>query len=381
MSKLQRFSKVEIKRDEITRTPEGFLVVPVTATRTGVLQYLQPDGSVVREARLPQDVFSQESMDTMSLIPVTNNHPTGLVTAKNAKHVTVGITGASVQKRDGKYLETSVKIMDEDTINEILGGKVEVSMGYEVEKDATTGRFDEEEYDVVQRNIRYNHLAIVAKGRAGSSVRLRLDSNENEILKGDEVMKKVKFGEKEFDVADELAEEFEKFKADMCAKKDAEDARADALKSSEALTLKAKELEATSAKLDAANEEIAKMKAARLDDAAIEAMAKEMARVQKVAELHLDAKELEGKKTDELKRAVVKKLAPELDEKKLDSAAYLDARFDVIAERGNKDELQKLGVAITDGKVEQKIDANDAKAKQIADAVKAWEKPLSVKAE
>jgi hypothetical protein len=57
----------------------------------------------------------------------------------------------------------------------------EVSCGYTCDCDPTPGKYEGERYDCVQRNIRYNHVAIVARGRAGPEIRLHLDAAGNQI--------------------------------------------------------------------------------------------------------------------------------------------------------------------------------------------------------
>ena len=42
-------------------TPEGYLVDRPILTSTGIFEYKNPDGSIRRELRLPEDVFDPES--------------------------------------------------------------------------------------------------------------------------------------------------------------------------------------------------------------------------------------------------------------------------------------------------------------------------------
>jgi uncharacterized protein len=51
-------------------------------------------------------------------------------------------------------------------------------MGYEVREDHTPGTWNGQAYDLVQRDIRYNHVALLppGSGRAGRECALRLDS-------------------------------------------------------------------------------------------------------------------------------------------------------------------------------------------------------------
>ena len=160
----------------VKRTPQGFAQFTARATRTGVFTYFNKDGSHRRELRHPTDVFKEDSMATLARVAITNEHPKELVTSKNAKHITVGMTGDSVDI-DGQYLKVEELIMDEVTIKQAMSGKkAQVSCGYTCNHIDESGEFEGERYDVRQTDIEYNHLAVVPIGRAGPGARLRLDA-------------------------------------------------------------------------------------------------------------------------------------------------------------------------------------------------------------
>ena len=52
-----------------------------------------------------------------------------------------------------------------------------MSLGYVCKIDETPGEWNGQKYDQIQRDINYNHLAVVHKGRAGNA-RIRLDADE-----------------------------------------------------------------------------------------------------------------------------------------------------------------------------------------------------------
>lgn len=157
-------------------TPQGFLKIEGHASRTGIFEYLRKDGSVRRELRLPQEVFKKKALDGYEGAPITNNHPSKKVTAKNAKNVSVGhVQGAA--RRDGDHVKVTTMVTDADTIKALRGGKRGLSTGYDVEMDETPGVHPEfGRYDAIQRDLEINHLAIVDFPRAGDSARLRMDS-------------------------------------------------------------------------------------------------------------------------------------------------------------------------------------------------------------
>lgn len=159
-------------------TPNGWLKADATLTRCGVFKYRNADGSVRRELRHPDDVFNQDSLATLELVPVTDRHPPEeLLDGDTTKSRQVGQVGDSI-RRDGGEVLGRILVTDSEMVRQVAAKQVfELSCGYECRMDAEAGTFDGEAYDVRQRDIRYNHVAIVKVGRAGSA-RIHLDAGD-----------------------------------------------------------------------------------------------------------------------------------------------------------------------------------------------------------
>lgn len=161
---------------KLNRTPEGFLRTDATATRAGVFRYRNLDGSERLELRADSEVFVEDSLNTLKMVPMTNDHPmVGRVTADNARSLQVGFTGENV-RAEKPFVKVPVVITDGKAVNDVEAGKVELSCGYFCDVVKEDGMYNGEKYTHKQTNIRYNHVAIVNKGRAGSDVKLKLDS-------------------------------------------------------------------------------------------------------------------------------------------------------------------------------------------------------------
>lgn len=163
-----------------TKTPQGFLRVPAFLTRAGVFDYRRADGTVRRELRLPEEIFRADSLASLSAAPVTDLHPTEMVSPKNVKALQVGHVGESV-RRDGKFVAAHVIVAAEDAIGKVERGDLrELSCGYRCKLDATPGTYEGQRYDAIQRDIQYNHVALGPRnwGRAGTDVALRLDAGD-----------------------------------------------------------------------------------------------------------------------------------------------------------------------------------------------------------
>ena len=72
MKTVARYDQGEIKACA-DFTNEGFLKCDAIVTRTGVFFYKNPDGTIRKELRHPDDVLQEESLQTMKMIPLTND--------------------------------------------------------------------------------------------------------------------------------------------------------------------------------------------------------------------------------------------------------------------------------------------------------------------
>lgn len=165
-----------------TRTQQGFLRIPGNVTRVGVLDYTRADGSTFRELRHPDEVFRDDSIQSMSFAPVTDRHPAELVTPKNVRDLQVGIV-TNVGRND-RFVRSDLIVQDERMITKVNRGDArELSAGYTCRIDETAGEFNGERYDGIQRGIVYNHVALGPRdwGRAGPEVALHIDGMSDDL--------------------------------------------------------------------------------------------------------------------------------------------------------------------------------------------------------
>lgn len=185
------------------RTNEGFLRGRAIVTSIGVFTYKRKDGTIQRELRLPEEVFSPSTLNSMKLKPVTLNHPTELVTQDNADKLQVGSLGDNPswskewehknweEVTDGINCAIDMIITRKDAIDAILNGKQALSMGYtcDLEMAEPGATWCGVEYDFIQRNIRYNHCAIVDSARAGDNAKIELRADSEDAVLEDMVTK------------------------------------------------------------------------------------------------------------------------------------------------------------------------------------------------
>lgn len=227
----QRFDQVG-RAGRVRRTQVGGIRVDARLTRTGVLTYVLPDGSVRRELRHPDEVFNADSLATLQSAPVTSiEHHRALIDARNWKEAALGHT--ENVRSDSRYVEGELVINDGDAATKVESGALaDISCGYECKLDFTPGEFEGERYDAIQRAIRYNHVAVLPKGRgrAGTDVGIRLDSTDALCIEDQPDMKTIRLDGKDFEVGsdahlaklDEIhAAALTKFKADAAEDKTA----------------------------------------------------------------------------------------------------------------------------------------------------------------
>ena len=182
-----RFDIMDDTESQLTssfqKTDEGFLIGQPIVTNVGVFTYRDRKGNIIRELRPPEEVFDEDSMQTLQLIAVTNSHPKELINIDSIKKLQVGMTGDTI-RRDSFALSVPLKITDKKTIEDIKNGKTSISCGYKADLEDSNGVWMGVPYDAIQRNIRYNHVAIVDRARAGDLAKMRFDSN-NDFLVSD----------------------------------------------------------------------------------------------------------------------------------------------------------------------------------------------------
>lgn len=343
MQTVKRFDFQFIGKN-VKTTPQGFLVIPAYTARTGLQSYKMEDGSDLIEYRPEDEVFSESSMSSLRTAAVTNRHPVTMVDPKNAKELIVGHTDGTVEKvtENGEsYLKTNLIITHQSAIDAITKGRSEISNGYNVDLDFTPGEFAGKRYDAIQRNIINNHIAIVDRGRAGRNVRLKLDSKDA-IIEEDNLMK-IKIGTREFDVADDLGnaikEAISGTETELAKVKTDSQAVATELETVKAsVTTLTTEKSTLTAKVDSLESDLAKAKvitAPKMDAAELKVAVKERVAIEAIGLKILDAetvKKIDDMSNEEIKVAVIKADSPEIDVKKLETPAYVDARFDHICE-------------------------------------------------
>lgn len=355
-------------------TSDGFLRAKVSIAKTGVFSYLHADGKIIKEAKLPEELFSQATLDSLKGVPVTNEHPPiednkGLVNQTNYNKYVKGSLGEIVVL-DGDHIVTTETIYDAELINQLKNGeKREVSIGFETDVDFTPGEYNGQRYDAVQRNIKINHLAHVKNGRAGESVKVHLDSvNTNyAIMQGEVNEMIVRIDGKDIEVSEEVYKEIESLRK-KALRKDDQSAVATEDKTEVQITLPKKE---ESEDLKLANENL-KMQVKTQQDL-IAGLQSELNALKKTEPEKLDSLVSEklnaldsaraviqgfrgdGLSTKEIKLQVISKLLPFKADVKLDSISdtEIDYRYDAALQLAR--EKQALNPIIQS---ERKLDSS-----------------------
>ena len=151
------------------KTKDGYYQGNVVCTGVGVFRYLGDDRKFVGRLRDVDDV--KAATKTINCIPVTLQHPNQPVTADNVDDLQVGMT-ANDASFDGLNNHVTVTITGKKAIEAIDKGEVKAfSMGYKCSIVDNDGVWQGVHHDQQQKDIVYNHIALVKNGRAGDKVR------------------------------------------------------------------------------------------------------------------------------------------------------------------------------------------------------------------
>jgi len=331
----------DFMREKFERTDEGFLQGRAVVTNVGVFKYTTIDGGERFELRLPEEVFDRESMRSLEMVPITDSHPIQIVDTENIKEVQAGHAGDDI-RRDDLRLSAPLTITDPDTIMGIKEGKRAISCGYTVDIEEKKGKWMGVDYDVIQRNIRYNHIAVnIERGRAGDDAVIKLDSidayhvmdeNKEEENKPKEVnnmsLKKVKIDGVDYEAEAKVIETLHTTQSTVeeLQKKDE-----DSKKNVQTIEAERDSLKDENEALKKDIEDQKKAVPEKIDEAV-------KARIVLVETAKKADVEVKDEMSDtEIKKAVIVKAFPKSDEEeakklveKLDKAedSYIDARFD-----------------------------------------------------
>jgi len=191
------FHRIEKKVDDIASEAEvaasgmdkrewdsngWFTVARNPLSKVGVFSYLgrsispdlEPD-RIYGVLRPAEELGSPEAMESLKLIPWVDDHvmlgseEDGLMPVEQKGMQ--GVTGEQVEF-DGKTLYCNIKVVSEAMKNLIEEGKEELSLGYRCAYVQEDGVFEGKPYQFKQVDIRFNHLALVERGRMGADVRV-----------------------------------------------------------------------------------------------------------------------------------------------------------------------------------------------------------------
>ncbi|WP_103594940.1 DUF2213 domain-containing protein [Campylobacter concisus] len=235
---------------------DGYIITKAKMASIQPMEYLgeeigRTSGKVYKVFRDEKEVFSPETIKSFEGKPLTLTHPDDDVTAKNWKDTAIG----HIQnvRREGDFLVGDAYINDEIAIKIIKEqGIKEVSCGYD-------SKLIERDGKIWQTNIRGNHLAVVAEGRAGKDC--KLGDSKRIKMKFIDKLKGALTAAKKFKDNDEVGKE--KVEEANEANNELVDLLEQALSGAEEVSTK---LDETTAELEKTKTELADVKAKNVKD-------------------------------------------------------------------------------------------------------------------
>ncbi len=330
---MQRYDKAAVlgwRKDT-----DGYLTVTAGITRAGVFPYRRGDGALQWEAKLPDDIFSAETVESAMNKPVTDEHPPEAVNSRNWLVYARGTSHHDARIED-ELMKVTLTVTDAALIERVeTGQQKEISIGFETDLDETPGEWNGQRYDARQTNIRINHIAVTARGRAGPTVAIRGDSavQEDENT-GGITMAKYKVDGKEFEVPSEIKSYL-----------DAQEAKL------ETATAKAQAADALQGRYDALEAEKDTL-AADLEEAKKQALTQEqldtaiegrIALVSGAKSVLGDSFDATGKTDKDIKSAVIKSVKGDSFDLTGKSDDYIDAFYEATIGSVRKDGFSSTG--------------------------------------
>lgn len=362
-------------------TPEGFLRGRAIFTNTGIFNYRQADGTILKELRTPEDVGNEDALNSFKNMPITNSHPNTNkypegVNKDNAKELSVGYTGSDV-RFDGHAVSIDITITDGETIRDIKEhGKVALSAGYDADLEMHSGyAFGNNAYDAVQKNIRGNHIAVVDRGRAGDLAKIKLRMGTNDAICIDEniqsttitrrkKMAKIIINDVEFEADARVAEEF------SVIRKNKEDLQKQLADKDTQISKLTADADSSKEKLEALQEENEKLKKDATDETKIQEAIKTRIALTDVAIKH-EVEIKEDMNDVEIKKAVIMKAFPKADLAEKD-IVYIDARYDSALEILDERTVAENKKTVADIKPDVSIKKDEAISKREKYLTNAW---------
>lgn len=303
-------------------TDAGQMHVPCKFARTGAQLYTasqlglvdKEPNEIITVLRDEKDVFAEDSVSSFRSSPVTLGHPKDTdgkpiaVTAANAKELQVGML-EGMPTRDEDTLGGVLVLSAKEAIDALEEGTQELSAGYVCDIEEFEGAY-------YQRNIRANHIAIVPKGRAGSSCRI---SDEAILIADEEVLKSL-----DVDLPKEPV---------MVDEHLLTDAQAKIVELTDAAAAHAETVKALQDSVDVAEIALETVKL-ELADAKVAAEEGVVERCEAIenARLIADMRDLGSKSVAEIKQMVVEDQMPERDLTGK-SEPYIAAMFDLLVDQ------------------------------------------------
>ena len=348
----------------IIETGEGFLKAKVTVTYPDVLDYWSPSG-VIKKAKLPEDVLSESTIDSLRGIPVTIEHPIDggepvLVTPDNATRFSRG--SLSEPKIENGKIVGLMTVYDRDAIEKIKAGTVGVSIGYTRNEIFKAGEYNGKKYDCYHEKIMGNHLAITSQPRA-EMAGINFDSQyidkiykkettmskyviqdkDGQIIEGKLLTFKNKDGQDvsiDSKIMDEIDavksasnDEIKKLKSDI----DSKTAEIETLKKSN----ESDEIKKLQADIDSKQNEILGLKK-QIDDKKAEFDSAINSAIESRVKLHSQARalgfETDAKSDTDIKNEVIAKYMPEVKTTEADIDAYYSAALAIVDAEKKKSE-------------------------------------------
>jgi hypothetical protein len=169
----------------------GYIEIPDNPiSQVGVYPYLgsmiggKDPAKIYYVLRSAEELSRSDTLDSLRLMPIVDDHEMlGEGETPAEKKGVHGVVGEKVYfDTEENQVKGNLKIHSTSLIDKIDNqGKKELSAGYRADHEFMPGTFNGEDYDAIQKNIIFNHVALVDRGRMGSGVSV-LDQDDISLI-------------------------------------------------------------------------------------------------------------------------------------------------------------------------------------------------------
>ena len=186
-----KFTPASSESPKWEKTEDGFLRCKACVLMQSIMPYAKselegvPDGfqnSSIRMYVPIDEIAAQSALRSLEGMPIVAGDHTWMTPELVSDYSMGNVSGVPWIEND--RLICNLLVTNPDAIAAIENGKIgEISGAYRAETEFSPGTFNNEAFDAVQKNILWNHIAVIPKGHGRGGAEVRILNKKQEDVK------------------------------------------------------------------------------------------------------------------------------------------------------------------------------------------------------